>query len=241
MSRPLGKRQREELEAHFSRPLIPRDQPLMRACATYVMPCNLEMAIEPDLREMVLQGLAGAEAVHQAHRMFEGSALSGIGADLLIERDEALGRLHAALTAGQIMTAARAASDLSWLGGKAEWLAFLGESAENDASRIQACKLGGSNSEKVKQQRDKIGRRDKILTALLPKALAAGDWRHASNTSHLADWMRARWPSDSPDPKPGERVIANWIRDRRKTHPDDFWNPAGPIPNQEDHGVRVGP
>lgn len=106
----------------------------MRACATYVMPCNLEMAIEPDLREMVLQGLAGAEAVHQAHRMFEGSALSGIGADLLIERDEALGRLSDEMTAAKCAVARQTLRD-------AEMAATRAYRAEAQGSETEAVRI----------------------------------------------------------------------------------------------------
>lgn len=221
MTRPLGKKQKEALEAYFSRPLIRRDQPLIQECLAQVMFRSRE--IEPDLREMVLQGLAGAETVHQAHRMFEDSALSDIGAALLVERDDGLQRLLEALTTGQTTIAARAAFDLHGLGCKAEGLAFLSESAVAAVRDSQSRSDGGKNSEKVQQQRNKIRHREEILSDLLPNALAAAGEKRSSNASHLAGWMLRHWPKGGPSSQEleaGERTVRDWVKTQIRAQSD---------------------
>lgn len=213
MTTKLGKRQRENLEAYLSRRLIPRDQPLLRACAAYVMPCNPETAIEPSLREMVFLGLAGAESVFRAYRIFEDSPLSEIGADLLVEQDMALGRLLEALTTGQMMTAVSAASDLRELGGRAEGLILLSGCANNAARDAQARSAGGLSH--AREQRGKIGRREDILEDLFTRAMAAVGEKHAGNVSYLARWMLGNWPKIGPSPqelKAGDRTVRDWVK-----------------------------
>jgi len=243
VNRPLGKRQRDRLEAHLSRGTSPRGQPLVRACWAEVM-LSQEITSDPDLRETLITGLAGAEDVYQAHRLFLGTVLAEMASGLMIARDEALERLSAALAARRLMAAARAASDLSELGGKAQGLVLFSEFARRAAAHAQSASEGGSNSEKVKQQRDKIRRRDSILTTLLPRALSVGGGHRAMNTSRLAQWMLDHWPRDGPsasDLKAGVRVVSDWVRARRKINPDDFWNLAGPLPKQEGQVVSAGP
>lgn len=241
MNRPLGKRQKSRLEAHLSRGLTKRDQPLMQACFDHVMPNSLEMAIEPDLREIVLEGLSGAEAVYQVHRSFKDSALSAISTDLMSDQIKALEQLHDALTIGQGMRAARAAGKLCWLGGKAEYLAFLGQFAETAVSDAQSRSNGGL--EHAKTQKAEIGSRDDILTGLIIQAVGAGGTRNGWNSSWLARWMLEHWPTDglsASELRAGVRVIREWVRARRKTHPADFWIPAGPIPEQEGQVASAG-
>ena len=213
----------------------------MRACLAHVMPNNLEMAIEPELREIVLEGLSGAEAVYQAHRAFGGSALSAITSDLMSDRNKALEQLQDALTTGQMMMAARASGSLCWLGGKAEGLAFLGEVAEKTVSDAQSRSNGGL--EHAKKQKAEIGSREDILTGLIIQAVKAAGARNGWNSSWLARWITEHWPSDGPstsDLRAGVRVISDWVRARRKTHPHDFWIPAGPIPKQEGQVASAG-
>jgi hypothetical protein len=241
VNRPFGKRQKARLESRLSRGSTKRDQPLMRACRAHVLRNNLEVAIEPDFREIVLGGLAGAEAVYQAHRLFEDSALSEISNNLMSAQSKALERLHDALTTGQMMMAARAAGDLSWLGGKAEGLAFFGEFAAKAVSDSQSRSNGGL--EHAKKQKAEIDSREDILTGLIIHAVAAAGARNGWNSSWLARWMLKHWPSDglsASDLRAGVRVISNWVRERRKTHPDDFWIPAGPVPSQEGQAGSVG-
>ena len=241
MNRPLGKRQKSELEAHLSRRLTKRDQPVLSACLGHIMPNSLEMAIEPDLRELMLGGLAGAEAVYEAYRFFEDSALAEIISKIMSERDAALEQLHDALATGQMMLAACAAGDLSRLGGKAEGLIFFGKFAENAVSDSQSRSSGGL--ERAKEQKAEIRVREGILTILIVDAVAAGGARNGWNSSWLARWMLEHWPSDglsALNRRAGVRVIRDWVTARRKTHPDDFWIPAGSIPKQEGQVASTG-
>lgn len=241
MNRPLGKRQKSSLEAHLARGLTKCDQPLMYACLAHVIPNNLEIAIEPDLREIVFEGLSGAEAVYQAHCSFKDGSLSAICNDLMTDRTRALEQLNNALTNGQIMVAARAAGNLCWLGGKAEGLAFLGEFAEKAVSDARSRSDGGL--EHAKKQAANIGSREDILTGLISQAVRAGGARNGWNNSWLARWMLEHWPSDglsASDLRAGLRVISDWVRARREAHPDDFRIPADPILKQEGQIASAG-
>lgn len=241
MNRPLGKRQKSRLEAHLTRGLTQCDQPLMQACLGHVMPNNLEMAIEPDLRQIVVEGLSGAEAVYRVHCSFKDRSLSAICNDLMTDRTKAWEQLHNALTNGQIMAAARAAGNLCWLGGKAEGLAFLGEFAEKAVSDARSRSNGGL--EHSKKQTAEIGSREDILTGLISQAVRAGGARNGWNNSWLARWMLEHWPSDgrsASDLRAGLRVISDWVRARRKAHPDDFRISADPILKQEGQIASAG-
>lgn len=180
---------------------------------------------------MVFKALVDARLVYQLERELDGTAISEIASDLKNQMDEVLAQLHGALTTGQTMKTAKAAAILQGFGGQALGLSCGSELVEKAIQAHRSHSGGGERS--ARNQQPRIHTRGQILASQLPRALAAGDGRHAENDSWLASWILSHWPSDGPcaiEMKAGERVVRNWLKARRKSHPDDFWNPGGPIP-----------